>query len=327
MRCGAIAIMTANHEVRPGGNRLLFLDRRSVLAILAGAGVMLLAGCVGGGNRSSGPADQTQAAGPQGGEQGPMRRQLWLIPSPRPGVMMRATLFRPAGDGPFPLAVVNHGSDQVATSRARMPMPSFPALTEWLVNRGYAVLLPQRPGHGETGGPYLEDQGRCTRADFVGAGQATADSIASAIDFMTKQSFIKPTGVVVIGNSAGAWGALALAGRNPRNVRAVVNFAGGRGGRNRGRANSNCSPERLIEAAGQFGRTAQIPTLWIYAENDSFFPPDLSREMAEVFIRSGGAAEFVMLPPVPGDGHRVIQTAPPNAGWTEPLQRFLNQST
>jgi alpha-beta hydrolase superfamily lysophospholipase len=31
-------------------------------------------------------------------------------------------------------------------------MPEFRGLTDWFLGRGYAVLLPQRPGHGATGG-------------------------------------------------------------------------------------------------------------------------------------------------------------------------------
>ena len=143
---------------------------------------------------------------------------------------MRATLFRPPGPGPFPLAVINHGSEQDPAKRARMPMPEFRSLTEWFLQRGYAVLLPQRPGHGETGGRYLEDQGGCASSNYEKAGNATANSIAAAIDFMAKQPFVKPTGMVVVGNSAGGWGAIALASRNPAGVAAVVNFAGGRGG-------------------------------------------------------------------------------------------------
>lgn len=204
-----------------------------------------------------------------------------------------------------------------------MPMPSFPALTNWLLARGYAVLLPQRPGHGETGGRYLEDQGVCGRARYVEAGLATADSITAAINFMTEQPFIDPDRVLVVGNSAGAWGALALASRNPPDVAAIVNFAGGRGGRNRGRADNNCSPERLIAAAGEYGRSARTPTLWLYAENDSYFPPDLSRKMEAAYVAAGGRAEYVLLPPVQSEGHALISTAPPEATWVAPLERFL----
>jgi dienelactone hydrolase len=200
-------------------------------------------------------------------------------------------------------------------------MPAFQSLTAWLVAHGYAVLLPQRPGHGETGGRYLEDQGPCQRAQYVKSGEATADSIAAVINFMVEQPFIKPNGVLVVGNSAGGWGALALAGRNPPNVSAIVNISGGRGGRNLGRANSNCSPGRLVAAAGKFGRTARIPTLWLYAENDSYFPPDLSRKMEAAYTAAGGKVEYVLLSPRTVEGHSLIDVSPPS--WIAPLERFL----
>jgi dienelactone hydrolase len=300
---------------------------RSLCAILA---CLFLAGCMGIGNDggSSGPAAAAAGtlAGPQGAEEGAGRKQLWLIPSPQSGRMMRATLYRPAGDGPFPLAIVNHGSDQDIHARARMGMPQFETITNWLVARGYAVLLPQRPGHGETGGSYLEDQGNCAAPNYIGAGERTADSIEAAIAFMTTQPFIKPKGVIVVGHSAGAWGGLALAARNPKNVSAIVNFAGGRGGRNRGQADANCAPDRLVAAAGTFGRTARIPTLWLYAENDSYFPPPLARRMADAYMAAGGKAEFRLLRRLGEEGHFYIKGEGEQAGWAAPLGTFLTQN-
>jgi dienelactone hydrolase len=264
-------------------------------------------------------------AGPAGAEGRPQRQQLWLVPSPLKGVLMRSYLYRPAGDGPFPLAVINHGSDEDAARRAKAAMPSFPALTAWLVARGYAVLLPQRPGHGITGGRYLEGQGFCGSPDFEQAGLAAAYSIESAIDFMRAQSFLKTDGIVVIGNSAGGWAALALASRNPAGVSAVVDFAGGRGGRDRDKPNRNCAPDRLVGTAGVFGRTARIATLWLYAENDSYFAPELSRRMADAFSAAGGDAEYHLLPPVRGDGHALIATAGKEASWMPYLEAFLDR--
>jgi len=50
------------------------------------------------------------ALGAQGAEGAPDRLQQWLVPSPDPATAARAVLFRPPGDGPFPLAVVAHAS-------------------------------------------------------------------------------------------------------------------------------------------------------------------------------------------------------------------------
>jgi dienelactone hydrolase len=260
--------------------------------------------------------------GPQGPEDGAARRQLWLIPIPGEQLLMRATVMRPQGEGPFPLVVVNHGSFQSADMRAKFRMPDYPVISQWFLDRGYSVALPQRPGHGATGGPYFEDQGRCDDADFLQAGLRTADSISAAIDYLTAQPFVRKAGVIVVGQSAGGWGAIALASRNPPDVKAVINFAGGRGGRSNNIANNNCSPDRLIAAAGRFGQTARIPTLWFYSESDEYFGPALSRPMYQAFSDAGGSGEFHMLPPFPR-GHRLIQLRDAFVLWAPILEEFL----
>src|SRR5207247_2279593 len=146
------------------------------------------------------------ALGAQGAEGEPHRLQQWLVPSPDPITAAHAVLFRPPGEGPFPLAVIAHASVQNVLRRAQMPQPEYRALAAWLVARGFAVLVPERPGHGATGGKYLEDQGGCDEADYARSGRATAEEIVAATDFMRRQPFIKPAGVVIVGHSAGGWG-------------------------------------------------------------------------------------------------------------------------
>ena len=220
------------------------------------------------------------------------RQQQWLIPSAEAKVEMRTVALLPPGRGPFPLAVINHGTTENEEERAQYPAPKFDVVASWLIARGYAVVLPQRPGHGETGGPYLESTGSCDHAHYAEAGYGAADSIQTAIDYALRQPFAKPEGVVVVGHSAGAWGALALTSRNPHSVAGVVNFSGGLGGHSYGDANRNCAPDRLVDAAATYGRTAKAPTLWLYSANDSYFGPDLSKRMADAFRSAGGRADY-----------------------------------
>lgn len=252
----------------------------------------------------------------------PPAHQL-LIPSPQAGIDMHAALYLPAGQGPFHLVVINHASEEDANRRALMKAPSFPIATGWFLAKGYAVLLPERPGHGATGGSYLEEQGPCDDANYVAAGNGTADSIAAAIDYAARQPDIRRDGVVVVGDSAGGWGALALAARNPPDVRAIINFAGGRGGHQDDRPLTNCSPDRLVAAAGTFGRTARVPSLWLYAQNDSYFPPALSQRMADAFRAAGGRIEYHLFPPVGQDGHALIRAPLAVAPWPPVVTRFL----
>ncbi len=237
--------------------------------------------------------------------------------------MMWTEVFRPPGSGPFPLAAINHGSTQNELQRGALRAPEYTALTEWLVSRGYAVAVPQRPGHGRTGGPYYEDQGGCANADYRRSGLNTASSIAAAIDYMTLQKFIRKNGVVALGQSAGGWGVVALASQPLPALKAVVAFSAGRGGRIDGVADSNCAPDRLLAAAHQFGEKSRVPALWLYAQNDGYFPPALSKQLFDAYRRGGGHAEYHLLPPVGADGHEFVQDKAAVALWGPILERFL----
>ena len=246
--------------------------------------------------------------GPQGAEAEPGRRQPWLVPSPDPDAAAHALLFRPPGAGPFPLAVIAHASTQNVLRRAQMPQPEYAALSAWLVARGFAVLVPERPGHGATGGKYLEDQGGCDEANYSHAGRATADSIAAALDFLRRQPFIRQDGAIVVGHSAGAWGALALAGSNPKGVSMIIAFAPGRGGRANDFPNQVCAPGTLISAAAEFGHEAHVPVVWLLSANDTYFAPEMSRQLADAFRAGGDKVEFRVLPAYGGEGHWLPET-------------------
>ena len=269
------------------------------------------------------PLHSKSVAAPQGPEEAPNRRQLWLIPSSEPGLGMRALVFRPPGEGPFPLAVINHGTIQSAARRLDLRAPAYAAAAEWFVERGYAVVVPQRPGHGETGGPYLENHGGCADPDYRQAGFGAARSIEAAIGYMTAQPFVRKTGIILVGQSGGGWGSLAIASRNPPAIRAVINFAGGRGGRAQDRPNNNCAPDRLVATAGLFGKTARIPTLWIYAENDSYFAPAISKRMADAYRAGGGRVEFHLLPAFGSEGHLLLASRDGLPIWSPIVVKFL----
>lgn len=242
--------------------------------------------------------------GPQGAEGSPNRRQDWLVPTQDQITPSRAILFRPAGKGPFRLAIIAHASTQNRLARAQMPQPEYPALAAALVARGFAVLVPQRLGHGKTGGPYLEDQEGCDNAEYAMSARTTAESITTALTFMRTQSFVRKDASVIVGHSAGGWGALSLADRSVRDISAIVVFAPGRGGRANDRAGNICAPDRLIAAAAEFGDGAKIPVTWLVAENDSYFPPDFSKKMADAFTEADdGKVDFRVLPAFGNEGH------------------------
>jgi dienelactone hydrolase len=243
------------------------------------------------------------------GEEGePFRRQQWRVPSPDTGIAAHALLFRPTGAGPFRLAVIAHATTQNVLRRAQMSQPEYRALVAYLIARGFAVLVPERLGHGATGGRYIEDQGGCDEANYARSGRVTADEISLALDYLRKQDFVRKDAAIVIGHSAGGWGALALANSDPKSVSAIIAFAPGRGGHANDEPNRICAPHTLLAAATVFGKAARIPVTWLVATNDSYFAPAFSQALADAFRSGGGKVDFRNLPAVGSEGHWMIET-------------------
>ncbi len=274
--------------------------------------------------------------GPFGPEGPRLREQLWVLPSHDPKVVLRATVFRPneaAGgeaepSGPdmpsrHPLVVINHGTDEA--SREAVSLPVFYWLSRWFVEHGYVVVLPQRRGHGATGGELAEAVDTCLNPDHYRAGQTAADDIEAALDFMTRQTFVDPARTVVVGISTGGWASLALAARNPPNVHAIINFAGGRGAFAGGRANAICGAERLVAAAGAYAREAKTPTLWLYSRNDRYFGPDIATRMAGAWTENGGSADLRLLPAFGKDGHALADDRAGWRLWGSYVEKFLER--
>jgi len=263
--------------------------------------------------------------GPSGEQGEQLRRQEWLVPSPDTDIAAHALLFRPAGAGPFRLAVIAHASTQNVLRRAQMPQPEYHPLAAYLVARGFAVLVPQRLGHGATAGRYVEDQGGCDEADYARSGRATAEQIRLALDHLQKQDFIRKEAAIVIGHSAGGWGALALANADPKAISAITVFAPGRGGHANDEPNRICAPHTLLAAAAEFGKAARIPVTWLVAANDSYFSPAFSKSLADAFRGGGGKADFRILPAVGSEGHWLIESEAGVKAASSELARALAQ--
>jgi dienelactone hydrolase len=128
------------------------------------------------------------------------------------------------------------------------------------------------------------------------------------MDYLRGQSFIRPDGVVIVGHSAGGWGALSLAAENPPAVSAIVAFAPGRGGRANDFPNQVCAPHTLTASSAEFGRRARVPVIWLVAANDSYFSPEFSKKLADAFRDGGGRVDFQVLAASGGEGHWLAET-------------------
>ena len=261
----------------------------------------------------------------------PIQEEIWALPLKLPTV---AYVVRPVGDGPFPLAVMNHGVSLDARERSFFPLVEFRDAAMWFARRGYMVVAPTGPGYGagaldapELGlfSVFYSKIGACENPNFRDAGMAAAALDKWIIDYMTDQKYAVPDNAIVIGQSAGGWAAIALSSQNLPSVKAIIAFAAGRGGRVGGKPNNNCAPDKLIEATAECGRTARVPMLWIYTENDTFFGPDLSKRMHAAYTGAGGSAEYHLMPPFGSDGHFFIGSPDAIALWSPLASQFLDK--
>jgi dienelactone hydrolase len=260
-----------------------------------------------------------------------IQEEVWAIPLTLPTL---AYVVHPVGNGPFPLVVMNHGVALDQRERSFFPLVEFRDAAMWFAKHGYMVVAPA----GGYGGAALDDPergiyslfyskiGGCDNPNFRDAGFAAAIMDKWIIDYMTEQKLIVPDKVMVVGQSAGGWGALALSSQNIPGVRAIIAFAAGRGGHVDGKPNNNCAPDRLVAATAELGRTARTPTLWIYTENDTFFGPALSKRMHDAYTAGGGNAEYHLLPSFGSDGHFLIDSPDAIPLWAPLVGPFLDKN-
>src|SRR5580704_2443520 len=260
-----------------------------------------------------------------------IQEEIWALPLPLP---MFAYVVRPVGDGPLPLAIMNHGVSMTPTGRSFFPLVEFRDAAKWFAQRGYLVVAPVGSGYGASAidipehgiyGPFFSKVGKCSNPNFRAPGLAVAQVDLWIIDYMAAEKRIVPNDVIVVGQSAGGWASIALSSLNPPQVKAIITFAAGRGGRVDGKPNNNCAPDKLVETTGEFGRTSRVPMLWIYIENDTFFGPTLSKRMHEAFTAAGGKAEYRLLPPFGNDGHFFIGSPDAIPIWSPLVTKFLDE--
>ncbi len=243
-------------------------------------------------------------------------------------VRLKAWLFQPEVDeknkGPFPTVIINHGSPPGgAPERAKMD-PKYTAAAEQFVKWGFVVVVPTRRGYGGTGGRWAEDSGNCDNPNFYKGGLESAKDINAALRYAAALPQVDAKRIVLLGQSAGGWGVLATATQPAVEVKAVINFAGGRGGHKNQQANNNCSPDSLVRAAGDYGAETKLPTLWIYTENDSFFAPELAKRMFESYQSHGGKGRMLALPAFARDGHTLFGSG--LTVWKPIVESYLKEN-
>ncbi|WP_157263410.1 dienelactone hydrolase family protein [Azohydromonas aeria] len=259
-----------------------------------------------------GPAAAAPAVAvePALGESVELVRSLRLLPV---GEGLETTVFRPAGPGPFPVAVVNHG--KAPGNNQQQPRYRPLLLVRELLQRGYAVVLPMRQGFAGSGGSVVGNS--CNTA---AAGDAQALDLDAVTQWLQQQPWADTQRMVMLGQSHGGLATLAYAQQPHPGYRLFVNFAGGLRGSD---ANGCDWREGMVQAFRRYGAATRGASLWFYGASDSYFPPALASAAHAAYRSAGGAAQLVSYE-LPGrDAHGLLNHPEGVSVWLPPLLQAL----
>jgi dienelactone hydrolase len=193
---------------------------------------------------------------------------------------------------------------------------NFAGVARDLASRGWLAVVVIRRGFGQSDGP-MPVPVNCQTTSFTPRFASDADDLAAALEAISMRPDADASRVIAIGVSAGGAAVSALAARNPESLRAVVNISGGL------RMESCPSDDLLVRAFKELGARSRVPALWVYAKNDSYFPPDVVSRMHEAFLDAGGDVRFVMFDAIGNDGHTMFSTGAGRYRWLPEMDGFL----
>ena len=129
-------------------------------------------------------------------------------------VHLGATLTKPPGAGPFPVAILISGSGAQDRDGTLFGHTPFWVIADYLTRRGIAVLRVDDRGTGQSVGP---TQG--TSADF-------AQDVITSLDYLKSRKDINARKIGLIGHSEGGMIAPMVAVRRPNDVAFIIALAG-----------------------------------------------------------------------------------------------------
>jgi len=238
-------------------------------------------------------------------------------------VKLAVITYKPAGTGPFPTLIFHHGSTGRGNDSSLFARPyEAKTMAEWFTARGWAVILPSRRGRGGSEGRYDEgfaiDRSQGYSCDqtlsLPGADRALRD-IDAVTPLLLAQPFVDRNRFVVGGQSRGGILTIAWSGLHPGEPKAAINFVGGWMG-------ASCSNATSINRTLlNRGVPFQQPSIWLYGDNDSYYPLSHTRANFDAFKAAGGKGSYnIFTPPGTMNGH-FINSVP--TLWTSTMEAYL----
>lgn len=239
-----------------------------------------------------------------------------------PSGKMEITVITPAGPGPFPLVVFNHGDVEMDSAFVKYKQRfRDPILSGAFLRWGFAVAFPARPGVGRSEGIYQFANYAIHDADPSYKARQHAQAIQKALEQLRKEPDLNADQIVLAGQSAGGDAVMYMSTLSLPGVKAVLNFSGGRSNHAQGQ-NATFENKMMVEGWRELGRQTKVPAMLVFAENDSRYTANTIRKSTHAFNEAGGKAELLLLPPIQGDGHFVYQRPPL---WSRQAWAFMRQ--
>jgi dienelactone hydrolase len=232
------------------------------------------------------------------------------------------TIFRPPGEGKFPLLILNHGR-AVEAKRHLQGRQRFTTQARWFVERGFVVMVPTRIGYGETYTPFdPEYVGACRQNPTLDRkDEALYRQIMAAYDYAKRLDYVDASRWLIAGVSLGGYASVVIARRAPDGLLGAINFSGGYGGDPENRKGNSCSPQAWETSLANKVSDRAAPNLWIYWKNDWYWGETTPQKWFNAFQTGGGKGEFIHLNPIRGDGHAGFIEDQKN--WTPVVEQFL----
>jgi dienelactone hydrolase len=236
-------------------------------------------------------------------------------------INLETTIFKPDGDGPFPLLVLSHGSPRGGESERRtMKRARYINQSREFIKMGFVVVIPMRRGYGHSEGNWAEDYDGCSHPMYYKAGLEGAKDLIAVVNYMKKLLYVDGRRVVLAGQSAGGFASLAAASMGFDGLMGVINFSGGRGS---ARPDFICEEHLLVDAMGKYSSTSRVPTLWHYSENDHYISKGVAKMMFTAYTNAGGRGILVMQPAFEKDGHLIFSKKEGIPYWLPEVRKFL----
>ena len=294
------------------------------MRVLLSSGILPVAFTLGAAAQAPATAATTGANQPQQAIQMVMKEMFVPAPTAYPRGL-DVLEVRAALPGRHPLVLLTHGTAADPQERAHVtPWSQLPQAL-WFARHGYVVLVVVRAGYGRSGGVQDTTHGGCgyRGGSLEEAGEASTIDLRAAIKFAQGLPEVDPNTILSAGVSTGGFAQVALSADPPPGLKAAISFAGGRGGDGH---EHNCDLPGAIGAFRDFGKAAHkhgdLPMLWIYSENDHWFPPAMAQQFEAAYTRDGATNQFVMAPPDGEDGHHLYMHL---AAWSNIVEAFLKK--